>query len=110
MLYKRGLSVYATFAVAARFGQIEPRLDGTPWCVTTSVVHDISHRRRARQAASVAAVMALVFTRAGSHTKASYVSTTPPARPQALSVRGCESLTESAAQAGVRCASILHHK
>ena len=35
--------------------------------------------RRARQAASVAAVMALVLTKAGSHTNASYVSTTPPA-------------------------------
>ena len=79
MFYKRGLSVYAKFATAPRFDQIEPRLGDTPWCVTTPVVDDIFHRRRARQAASVAAVMALVFTRAGSHTNASYVSTTPPA-------------------------------
>jgi len=38
-------------------------------------------RMRTRQAASVAAVMALLLTSAGSHTNASYVSTTPPAHP-----------------------------
>ena len=56
-------------------------LPGPPWPSGPSDFGflTVSSTDSTKQAASVAAVNALIFTRAGSQTKLAYVSTTPPA-------------------------------